>query len=100
MLPDRVNRYGQSLCDDNLRSVVVHEVRRRVLYSLGCALGALTACHTESHVSPLKSSTCYMALPCGAPATGHFPTSPRSPTAAEPAPCALHGADDEGLCPP
>ena len=43
MLADRLSRYGQSLCYDDLPSVVVHEVKRRILDSLGCALGALTA---------------------------------------------------------
>ena len=43
MLADRLTRYCQSLCYDDLPSIVVHEVKRRVLDSLGCALGALTA---------------------------------------------------------
>ena len=43
MLADRLSRYCQSLCYDDLPSAVVHEVKRRVLDSLGCALGALTA---------------------------------------------------------
>ncbi len=43
MLADRLSRYGQSLCDDDVPSAVVHEVKRRVLDSLGCALGAWTA---------------------------------------------------------
>ena len=42
MLADRLTRYSQSLCYDDLSSAVVHEVKRRVLDSLGCALGALT----------------------------------------------------------
>jgi len=42
MLADRLTRYSQSLCYDDLSSAVVHEVKRRVLDSMGCALGALT----------------------------------------------------------
>lgn len=40
MLAARLSRYCQSLCYDDLPSTVVHEVKRRVLDSLGCALGA------------------------------------------------------------
>ncbi|TMQ26738.1 MAG: MmgE/PrpD family protein [Nitrospirae bacterium] len=43
MLADRLSRYCQCLCYDNLPSAVVHEVKRRVLDSLGCALGAWNA---------------------------------------------------------
>jgi 2-methylcitrate dehydratase len=43
MLADRLARYCQALCFDDLPSAVVHEVKRRVLDSLGCALGAWTA---------------------------------------------------------
>jgi len=43
MLADRLSRYCQSLCYDDLPSAVVHEVKRRILDSLGCALGASTA---------------------------------------------------------
>ncbi len=43
MLADRLTRYCQSLCHDDLPSIVVHEVKRRVLDSLGCALGAWNA---------------------------------------------------------
>jgi 2-methylcitrate dehydratase len=43
MLADRLSRYCQSLCYDDLPSAVVHEVKRRVLDSFGCAIGALTA---------------------------------------------------------
>jgi 2-methylcitrate dehydratase len=43
MLADRLSQYGQSLCYDDLPSAVVHEIKRRILDSLGCALGALTA---------------------------------------------------------
>ncbi|HEV8327834.1 MAG TPA: MmgE/PrpD family protein [Nitrospiraceae bacterium] len=43
MLADRLSRYCQSLCYDDLPSAVVHEVKRRILDSLGCALGAWTA---------------------------------------------------------
>ena len=34
MLADRLTRYSQSLCYDDLSSAVVHEVKRRVLDSL------------------------------------------------------------------
>ncbi|MEK7760680.1 MAG: MmgE/PrpD family protein [Nitrospirota bacterium] len=43
MHADRLARYCQALCYDDLPSAVVHEVKRRILDSLGCALGALTA---------------------------------------------------------
>ncbi len=43
MLADRLARYCQTLCYDDLPSGVVHEVKRRVLDSLGCALGAWNA---------------------------------------------------------
>jgi 2-methylcitrate dehydratase len=43
MLADRLSRYCQTLCYDDLPSAVVHEVKRRVLDSLGCALGAWNA---------------------------------------------------------
>jgi 2-methylcitrate dehydratase len=40
MLADRLARYGHSLTFNDLPEAVVHEVKRRVLDSLGCALGA------------------------------------------------------------
>ncbi len=40
MLADRLAAYTRSLCYDHLPAVVVHEVKRRVLDSLGCAFGA------------------------------------------------------------
>lgn len=43
MLADRLARYCQALCFDDLPKAVVHEVKRRVLDSVGCALGAWTA---------------------------------------------------------
>lgn len=43
MLTDRLARYTHSLCYDDLQAEVVHEVKRRVLDSLGCALGAWKA---------------------------------------------------------
>jgi 2-methylcitrate dehydratase len=43
MLANRLARYCQSLCYDDLPGNVVHEVKRRVLDSLGCALGAWNA---------------------------------------------------------
>src|SRR5215475_10028397 len=43
MLADRLARYCQALCYDDLPEAVVHEVKRRVLDSLGCAIGAWNA---------------------------------------------------------
>jgi 2-methylcitrate dehydratase len=43
MLADRLARYSRSLTFESLSKDVVHEVKRRVLDSLGCALGAWTA---------------------------------------------------------
>lgn len=43
MLADRLARYCQALCYDDLPGAVVHEVKRRILDSLGCALGAWNA---------------------------------------------------------
>ncbi len=43
MLADRFARYGRSLTFQSLPGAVVHEVKRRVLDSLGCALGAWNA---------------------------------------------------------
>jgi 2-methylcitrate dehydratase len=43
MLAERLARYCQSLCYDDLPDAVVHEVKRRLLDSLGCALGAWNA---------------------------------------------------------
>lgn len=43
MLVDRLARYCQSLRYDDLPDAVVHEAKRRVLDSLGCALGAWNA---------------------------------------------------------
>jgi 2-methylcitrate dehydratase len=43
MLADRLSRYCRSLCDADVPGAVVHEVKRRVLDSLGCAFGAFTA---------------------------------------------------------
>jgi 2-methylcitrate dehydratase len=43
MIADRLSRYCQSLRDDAVPSAVAHEVKRRVLDSLGCAFGAFTA---------------------------------------------------------
>lgn len=40
MLADRLARYGQSLRYGDISGAVAHEVKRRVLDSLGCALGA------------------------------------------------------------
>jgi 2-methylcitrate dehydratase len=43
MLADRLARYGHSVTFGVLPRAVVHEVKRRVLDSLGCALGAWNA---------------------------------------------------------
>jgi len=43
MLAERLSRYCQALCYDDLPAVVVHEVKRRILDSFGCALGAWNA---------------------------------------------------------
>ncbi len=43
MLADRLARYGRSLHYSDLPKAVVHEAKRRVLDSLGCALGAWNA---------------------------------------------------------
>lgn len=43
MLADRLAHYTQSLRFDDLPGDVVHEVKRRLLDSLGCAFGAWTA---------------------------------------------------------
>jgi 2-methylcitrate dehydratase len=43
MLADRLARYCRSLVFEDLSEAVVHEVKRRVLDSLGCALGAWNA---------------------------------------------------------
>ena len=40
MLADHLAQYTRSLCDDDLPDLVVHEVKRRLLDSLGCAFGA------------------------------------------------------------
>jgi 2-methylcitrate dehydratase len=43
MLADRLARYCQALCYEDLPTAVVHEVKRRVIDSLGCALGGWKA---------------------------------------------------------
>ncbi|HKT35966.1 MAG TPA: MmgE/PrpD family protein [Nitrospira sp.] len=43
MLADRLARYSRSFRFDDLPHAVVHEVKRRVLDSLGCAIGAWNA---------------------------------------------------------
>jgi len=43
MLADRLARYSRSFGFEDLPGAVVHEVKRRVLDSLGCALGAWSA---------------------------------------------------------
>ncbi len=43
MIADRLAHYARALCYDDLPPPVVHEVKRRVLDSLGCAFGAWRA---------------------------------------------------------
>jgi len=43
MLADHLAQYARLLCDDDLPDSVVHEVKRRLLDSLGCAVGAWNA---------------------------------------------------------
>jgi 2-methylcitrate dehydratase len=43
MIADRLSRYCQALREDAVPSAVAHEVKRRVLDSLGCAFGAFTS---------------------------------------------------------
>lgn len=43
MLADHLAQYTRSLCYDDLPDLVVHEVKRRLLDSLGCAFGAWNA---------------------------------------------------------
>ncbi|MBS0169969.1 MAG: MmgE/PrpD family protein [Nitrospira sp.] len=43
MLADHLAQYTRSLCYDDLPEAVVHEVKRRLLDSLGCAFGAWNA---------------------------------------------------------
>lgn len=43
MIAERLAKYASNLRYDDLPDAVVHEVKRRVLDSLGCALGAWTA---------------------------------------------------------
>ena len=43
MLADHLAGYTQTLCYDDLPGAVVHEVKRRILDSVGCALGAWNA---------------------------------------------------------
>ncbi len=43
MLADHLAQYSRALCGDDLPDAVVHEVKRRLLDSLGCALGAWNA---------------------------------------------------------
>src|SRR5256712_14144514 len=42
-MADRLAAYAQSIRSEDLPGDVVHEVKRRVLDSLGCAFGAWTA---------------------------------------------------------
>ena len=43
MLADHLAQYTRALCYDDLPAPVVHEVKRRLLDSLGCAFGAWNA---------------------------------------------------------
>jgi 2-methylcitrate dehydratase len=73
MLTERLARYTQSLCYDDLPGEVVHEVKRRILDSLGCALGAWNA--TPYRIAREQAQS--IKLPAGATVwgTGHK-TSP------------------------
>ncbi|MGQ0811678.1 MAG: MmgE/PrpD family protein [Nitrospiraceae bacterium] len=43
MITDRLAKYARALCYEDLPPAVVHEVKRRILDSLGCAIGAWNA---------------------------------------------------------
>lgn len=43
MIAERLAKYARDLCYDDLPPAVVHEVKRRILDSLGCAFGAWDA---------------------------------------------------------
>ena len=43
MIADRLAEYGRSLSYPHLPAAVVHEVKRRILDSLGCAFGGWSA---------------------------------------------------------
>jgi 2-methylcitrate dehydratase len=43
MIAERLAKYARNLCYDDLPPAVVHEVKRRILDSLGCAFGAWDA---------------------------------------------------------
>lgn len=43
MIAERLAKYARNLCYDDLPAAVVHEVKRRILDSLGCAFGAWDA---------------------------------------------------------
>ncbi|MCS6319433.1 MAG: MmgE/PrpD family protein [Nitrospira sp.] len=53
MLANRLASYTQALCYDDLSGDVVHEVKRRILDSAGCAFGAwkATPCRIARHVA-------------------------------------------------
>ncbi len=53
MLADHLAGYTQTLCYDDLPGEVVHEVKRRILDSLGCAFGAWGAppCRIARHIA-------------------------------------------------
>lgn len=53
MLANQLAGYAQTLCYDDLPGAVVHEVKRRILDSLGCAFGAWNAapCKIARHMA-------------------------------------------------
>jgi hypothetical protein len=94
MLADRVNRYGQSLSDDDVPSAVAHEVKRRKVDSQGCVLGTLTAppCRIARHVTAphdaILWSTGHRTLPdLAAFANGAARSLVRSPRSRRRTPC-------------
>ena len=69
MLADRLARYCQALCYDDLPPAVVHEVKRRVIDSLGCALGSWTA--PPCRIARQLAQTVKMAHGASLWGTGH-----------------------------
>ena len=69
MLADHLAQYTRALCYDDLPAPVVHEVKRRLLDSLGCAFGAWNALLAQSPESWRNRRTFRPAPPCGAQRT-------------------------------
>ena len=80
MLADRLARYTQSLRYDDLQAEVVHEVKRRILDSLGCALGAWMRGLVALRANWLSRFDSVPAPRFGVPVTKRCRTLPRSPT--------------------